>query len=145
MTSPFLIGQVILGVIGLALVAVLILRSGNDPGIGVSQTELGFRALLNKLLFVRPRTKEFLLGHPFLVLGLALALRGDRRWLLLGLCLGAIGQASLLNTFCHIHTPLFISMARAALGWVLGALFGAVLFAVAERWPRRAPLPRLDL
>jgi len=134
MSSPLLVGQILLGVIGLAIVGVILLRSGNDPGIGVSSTELGFRALLNKVLSVRPRTKEFLFGHPLLVIGLALAYSGRRKPLPLFLLAGAIGQASLLNTFCHIHTPLVISVTRALLGLVLGGVIGGIAYLALQKF-----------
>jgi hypothetical protein len=132
--SPLQMGQVVLGLIALALVVVIVLRSGNDPGVGVSSTELSFRNLLNRILFVRPRTKEFAFGYPLLVLGLALAATGRRNWLLIFLCAGAIAQADLLDTFCHIHTPLLISVIRSLLGWILGAFFGAVLYLLYNRF-----------
>lgn len=131
--SPMLIGQVLLGMVALAIIIVIVLRSGNDPGVGVSSTELSFRSLLNKILFVRPRTKELLFAHPILVMGLAFAFAGKRKWLLLFLIVGAIGQSSLLNTFCHIHTPLIISLLRGGIGWTLGAIIGIVLYALLTR------------
>ncbi|HEX5324796.1 MAG TPA: DUF5693 family protein, partial [Capsulimonadaceae bacterium] len=134
LASPLLMGQVVLGMIGLVIVVLIVLRSGNDPGVGVSSTELSFRTLLNKILFVRPRTKEFLFGYPLLVLGLALAAKGQRKWLLLFLCAGAIAQADLLDTFCHIHTPLLISVIRSLLGWVIGAVVGTVLYLLYHRF-----------
>ena len=134
LSSPLLMGQVVLGLIALAIVAVIVLRSGNDPGVGVSSTELSFRTLLNRIFFVRPRTKEFLFGYPLLVFGLALAATGRRAWLLLFLCAGAIAQADLLDTFCHIHTPLLISVIRSILGWILGALIGTVLYLLYRRF-----------
>jgi hypothetical protein len=145
MSSPLLVGQLILGLVGLGIVGVILLRSGNDPGVGVSSTELGFRALLNKLLSVRPRTKEFLFGHPFLIFGLAAAHRGLRKPLPIFLLAGAIGQSSLLNTFCHIHTPLIISLMRAIIGLVLGGLIGSFAYLVLERYVKADEKPKLDL
>jgi hypothetical protein len=45
---------------------------------------------------------------------------------------GIIGQVSLLNTFCHIHTPLMLSLTRDLAGLALGALIGVALFCAAE-------------
>jgi hypothetical protein len=143
--SPVLVGQVVLGILGLAIVGVILVRSGNDPGIGVSSTELGFRALLNKVLSVRPRTKEFLFGHPLLVIGLAFAYQGRRKPLVLFLLAGAIGQGSLLNTFCHIHTPLTISVIRAVIGLFLGAFIGAAAYLVLQRFVKPEAPPQLVL
>jgi hypothetical protein len=131
--SPILIGQSLASLVILAIVGVVVLRSGNDSGMGVSDAELQFRSVLGKLLFVRPRTKEFLFGHPLMVLGLCSAFSGSRKWLILYLIAGAIGEASLLNTFCHIHTPLAFSAIRALLGWVLGAVIGIAAFVLLHR------------
>ncbi len=64
------------GIVALVALALFVARSGNDPGVGVSATELKVRSLLDKYLLVRPRTKEFLLGHPALLLGLACSASG---------------------------------------------------------------------
>ena len=132
--SPLLLGQILFGMVVLAIVGVIVLRSGNDPGVGVSSSELSFRALLNRILYVRPRTKEILFGFPLLVSGLALYYSGRRRWYPLFACAGAIGMADLLNTFCHIHTPLLISTIRALLGWSIGLLVGIALYYVLRRF-----------
>jgi len=126
---PLLAGQVVVGIAALAGLAIFVARSGNDPGVGVSATELKTRALLDKYLYVRPRTKEFLLGHPALLIGLAAAAsKRFPQWLLPLLVIGAVGQSSLMDTFCHLHTPLLISALRGLIGWVLGAVFGALVW-----------------
>ena len=131
---PLLLGQVAVGLVALAALAFLVARSGNDPGVGVSGSELTMRSLLDKYLYVRPRTKEFLLGHPALLLGLAAAASGRFvRWTLPLLVVGAIGQSSLMDTFCHLHTPLVISGLHGLIGWVLGALFGTAVWLAASR------------
>lgn len=131
---PLLVGQIMVGLVALAALAFLVARSGNDPGVGVSGTELKMRALLDKYLYVRPRTKEFALGHPALLLGLAaVASRRFPQWVLPLLIVGSIGQSSLMDTFCHLHTPLLISGLHGLIGWILGAVFGALLWAVASR------------
>lgn len=132
--QPLLIGQIVLALAALAALALLWARSGNDPGVGVSQTELHVRALLDRFLGVRPRSKEFLVGHPALFFGLAAAASGRfRLWALPLLIVGAIGQSSLLDTFCHLHMPLYISLWRGFLGWVLGGFIGWALFLLACR------------
>jgi hypothetical protein len=124
--EPVLVWQIAALALALLVVLVLVLRTGNDPGMGVSSLELKLRALMDRFLFVRPRTKEFLIGHPAMVVALW---AGLKRWRLLwapALLLGAVGQVSLLNTFCHIHTPLALSLLRAANGLGLGLLLGGV-------------------
>ncbi|MDK2820480.1 MAG: hypothetical protein PWP31_445 [Clostridia bacterium] len=98
-------------------------RSGNE-GIGLLPLEGQIRSFLGDVLIVRPRTKEFLLGYPFLLLSLTLGYQ--HRYLLLWL-LGLIGQISLINTFCHIHIPLYISLLRIFNGLWLGLLIGIVM------------------
>ena len=114
------------------VLALLVLRTGHETGLGVSGLELQFRSVLNRVFGVRPRSKEVLIGHPLLLLGLARAAGGKNvgRWLLLSL--GTIGQVSLVNTFTHIHTPVLISVARTLHGLWFGALVGVGLYMAAE-------------
>ncbi len=133
--KPLRLGQVVVGFVALVALALLVARSGNDPGVGVSATELHVRALLDHYLLVRPRTKEFGLGHPALLLGLACA--ASRRWrplVLPLLVIGSLGQSSLQDTFCHLHTPLLISSLRGLIGWAIGAVIGAIVWLIACRF-----------
>jgi hypothetical protein len=132
--SPLLMGQVLLGTIALVILGIVVLRSGNDPGVGVTSGELSFRALLNRIFYVRPRTKEIFFGYPLLLLGLTLYYSGRRRWYLLFALAGAIAQADLQNTFCHLHTPLLISFIRAMLGWIIGLVIGSGLFWLVDKY-----------
>lgn len=130
--EPARFGTLLALLIILFAFALLVARTGNDAGVGVSGIELKFRALLDRLLPVRPRTKEFLVGHPAFILGLAWWFRGRKKWAVPAFVIGSIGQVSLLNTFCHIHSPLIISIWRGGLGLFLGALLGAGLFLLLE-------------
>jgi len=127
MAQPILIGYSVIGLVVLVMVGIMVARSGNDSGVEVSGIELRFRALLDTLLFVRPRTKEFLLGHPAMFAGIALALGGRRGWAALLLVIGMIGEVSILNTFCHIHTPIMLSVWRVIIGAVVGAIVGILV------------------
>jgi hypothetical protein len=131
--QPILIWQTVVGLALLVMLALLMARSGNDSGLEVSALELKFRSILDTLLFVRPRTKEFLIGHPAMLLGTAAALGGRRNWAALLLVIGMFGEVSLLNTFCHIHTPIAISIIRCAIGAVLGLAIGAALLLIFSR------------
>ncbi len=113
----------------LGAIAYWLMRTGNEPGLGVPAWELKLRAAMEDLLIVRPRFKEFLLGHPFLVLAFVF-LTGTHlearigQWLLLP---AVIGLASMMNTFSHAHTPLAFSLLRTVHGVWLGLLIGALL------------------
>lgn len=114
----------------LGLVAFMIMRSGNESAVQVPIWELKLRAFLDQLLLVRPRTKEIFVGFPALLLGLTLLLAGRPRMAWAWLSAGVIALISLTNTFCHIHTPLMISLLRIFNGIWLGLFIGIiVLFA----------------
>jgi hypothetical protein len=97
-------------------------RTGNEGQ--ALDMERVFRALLEETMGVRPRTKEFLIAHPLLIVGLYYALRYRHAAYLL--IAGAIGQASMIGTFTHLHTPLEISVIRSGYGIVLGILLGII-------------------
>lgn len=144
--STMLLGLVILGMLGL-----MIARSGNDTGASAGEGELAFRGILDRVMFVRPRTKEFLVGHPILIVGLGLLafVRRPRRqdpelaavesppdtdrlagWAALALMVGSMGQTDIVNTLCHLHVPVMLSVARIGLGALLGCIIGVVLWAI---------------
>ena len=112
---------------------VYLTRTGNEAAV-VSDLELAIRTFLNDLLIARPRTAEFLVGHPFMLLMLYLGYR--HRYLPL-LALGAIGQISMINTFAHVHTPLIISMIRTINGLWLGIVIGIVLILLWKYYYKR--------
>jgi len=109
--------------------ALYILRSGNF-GIGVLDSERLARSLLENLMVVRPRTKEFLIGYPVLLLGALYYLRSDRKLMWAFLIVGVIGPISTLNTFCHVHSPLLISVLRAIYGVILGIAVGLIYYSL---------------
>lgn len=146
---PITYGSAILGIVALGVVGFMLARTGNDNPAAVSGLELKFRALLENVMPVRPRTKEFMLGHPVIVLGLWVWSRYRRQgaqWMgILGallLAAGAIAQTSVVNTMCHLHTSLLVSVERIGIGWLLGGIFGIFLIAVTSLvWKRVGHAP----
>jgi hypothetical protein len=136
--QPLMVGGLLAAIVGLAAFAFLLARSGNDPGVGVSSVELRVRAILDHLLVVRPRTKDFLIGNPALLLGIALVSLRRPKWGIPLLVIGAIGQVSIVNTFCHFHTPLMISVLHVFNGLWTGVLVALVYAFVADRMQSRA-------
>jgi len=146
--SPITYQQAVIGIVILGALAFMISRTGNDNPAGVSGFEIKMRDILDKVLFVRPRTKEFLFGHPFLVIGIGLLgwLRKNKGsaaapaitgWAALALMLGAIGQTDVVNTLCHIHTSILLSVERITVGWVAGGILGALgWWVVSTRLPK---------
>ncbi len=135
--NPVLLWHAVGIVIVVGILGLMVARSGNDAGIGVSSLELKFRSILDKIMYVRPRTKEFMLGYPALMLGLAFALRGKRNWAALLVTFGTIGLVSNLNTWCHLHTPVALSAMRVVNGAIAGGALGLVLCRVFRRWIER--------
>lgn len=126
-SSPLKVGHVVIGCVLLGGIMLALLRTGNEPGFGAFPLEMKFRGLLEGILYARPRTKEFLIGHPMLIAAFALSRTKYARWSLVFFVVGALGQVSLLNTFCHIHTPIAFSLLRAFHGVWLGLFLGIVL------------------
>lgn len=118
------------GLVGM-LGILYILRTGNF-GLPVPAWEIKIREGLEQLLLTRPRTKEFLVGHPALFLALQ-SKHPARSW---WLPVAVVGQVSLINTFTHIHSPLSISLLRTAYGLVMGYFFGWLFGLVLRRGKR---------
>jgi hypothetical protein len=97
------------------------MRTGNESPVNTSPLEASVRQLLNDILGVRPRTKEFLIGHPLM---LVLLYYGYKLELFPLLMIGAIGQVSIINTFAHLHTPITVSLLRTAHGVWIGIIIG---------------------
>ena len=101
----------------------------------VSQTELRFRAFLEQAFYARPRTKELMIGHPAFMLAAMAALRKWPTMVFFALVLVAtIGQGSMVETFAHMRTPVYMSFMRGIGGIVLGAGIGAVAMILVELW-----------
>ena len=142
MKSPITWGTAALSFGVVAGLALLVARSGNDTGAGASGLEIVFRNLLDRFLYVRPRTKEFMIGHPALVVGIGMLGVITRRpslraklggWTALLLMLGSVGQTGIVNTLWHLHIPVGLSLARIGIGAVLGCIIGWALWAVVSR------------
>ena len=113
----------------LAALTLYVLRSGNDAQDTVTDLELNFRQLLTNAFGVRPRTTEFLIGHPMMLLLLFYGYRFNMYPILM---VGIMGQISLINTYAHIHTPLLISVQRSFHGGWIGVLIGIICICILE-------------
>lgn len=137
LNQPILVKYVLGLVVLMGMAFVYITRTGNTGSLPVSSLEIQARQLLENLLVARPRTKEFLLGHPALMLGAALAHTKATDYLFPLVLLGSIGQISIVSTFTHVHTPLFISLLRSFNGLLLGALLGLLVVNLYKFWRKR--------
>ncbi len=104
-------------------------RTGHETGVTISDTEMIFRNDLEYLLLARPRTKEFLVAFPGIMLAVYCAVRRLPFWTALFGLAGTIGLTSVCNTFMHIRTPLYLGFVRTAYSLLLGILVGVVMIA----------------
>lgn len=124
--TPVSLGLIALMGFAAAALALIVLRRGNDTGAGVSDAEAKARAALQDSM-IRPRSKELALHAPGLV-----GLSGlFPTWLNnLLLMASVIGQASIMGSFTHFHTPLLISLQRTVNGIAIGGAIGFVILGV---------------
>ncbi len=107
---------------------VLIARSGHTSGMPVSGLEIKIRAMLEQIFYARPRSKEIFFGHPAFMLAMTAFLKKFPKMICFALVMAAtIGQSSMVETFAHMRTPIFMSFMRGLDGLIPGALIGAVL------------------
>ena len=117
-----------------AVMYVFIGRTGHSWAVPIPEWELSMRYWLEENLYVRPREKEFLVGHIAFFLMVMGVHKSWPRFMQLLMTLGAvIGQTTLVETFCHMRTPFMMSMARGGIGLGLGIILGALaVFVIAQ-------------
>ena len=77
-------------------------------------------------MYARPRSKEFLIGHPaFLLAAMAIYQQWPRLAQFLLIVAATLAQGSLVETFAHLRTPVLMSTIRGLDGLLLGAVIGA--------------------
>ena len=108
-------------------VVVMVARSGHTAGMPVSGTEIQFRQFLENLFYARPRSKELLIGHPaFMLAIMGYFKRWSKSVFFLLVIVATIGQSSMVETFAHMRTPIFMSFIRGVDGLALGAALGII-------------------
>ena len=121
----------------LLVIVVFVARSGHTMGMPVPALELKMRAFLEQAMYARPRSKELFIGHPAFLLA---AMAWYKKWptvLLFVLVMGAtIGQGSMVETFAHMRTPIYMSFVRGLGGIVLGAVLGVICMLAVQFWQR---------
>ncbi|MBS4009054.1 MAG: hypothetical protein KGZ45_11625 [Clostridium sp.] len=125
----YLLSFLILVMVGFLYVA----RTGNVPGVPVLALELHLRVLLDSILVVRPRFKEFLFAYPAALLGLTLLAKGSRSAMTTALVvIGAVAPVSMANTFMHFTTPtaFYSALFRSFNGLWTGVVVGLILYGI---------------
>lgn len=116
---------VIIAVIG----AIYIFRSGNAM---IPFSEAYIRNLITEMLLARPRTKEFMLAWPAFALFLVCSKKypdGILQWIFGSV--SAMLCASVINTFCHVFTPMKIMYLRVFHGIWMSIPFIALSLLIA--------------
>jgi hypothetical protein len=129
--------DIAVGLAGAAVIAYVLIRMGNASAAWKPGMEQTIRDHLEALLIARPRFKEFAVGYPLLILGLHLrshtrikSFWEDGRFLI---GFGMIGPISMVNTFCHLHSPLYLAIWRSVNGILFGTVLGLMLVSVKKR------------
>lgn len=121
---------IIIGVIGYIYLA----RSGNESNLEPMRIEIMLRNFLEDVLIARPRTKEFTLAFPSMIIGAYFAKKILSKkeiilkylYTLVFAVLAIIGQTSITNTFSHIRTPLYLSLARVGYSILFSIVIGII-------------------
>lgn len=111
-------------VIVVAVGAVVYIRRSGNSG-NVSDLELQIRRVLEEILYVRPRTKEFMLGYPAVLIAFYMY-KHNVKYAQYALIIASIATMSTVNTFTHLHTPVIYSLLRTVYGIILGLIVGLI-------------------
>ncbi len=118
--------MVLLGIVIAGAGVYYILRTGHNTSLQVSSIEMLARNELEDLLIARPRTKEFMIAFPSVMLMVYCAVRKFRLWTAVFGLAGVIGMTSVCNTFQHIRTPLYLGVIRTGYSLLFGIVMGAI-------------------
>ncbi len=118
------IWMIVLGILVLGLGAYYIIRTGHSSNIEVSSLEMVVRNKMEDILIARPRTKEFLIAFPAIIMMIYASVRRFKLWTILFGLAGVIGMTSVANTFQHIRTPLYLGVYRTGYGLLFGIILG---------------------
>lgn len=125
LVRPAVWGELVL--VGVMFIAIVIVALRSDNVANVPGWEMSLRNFIERALYVRPRTKEFMVGYPALIIYYYVMRKGlaahYREALRVASC---VAFASAINTFCHFHTELTLSIVRVFNGWWLGIIVGTV-------------------
>ncbi|MEE0867172.1 MAG: DUF5693 family protein [Clostridia bacterium] len=135
LTADIKVYWVILFLIAALVGGIYIMRSGNVESI--SGVEAFMRNKITQFMPARPRTKEFLIGWPCVLL-LAYFIKNTNNRLVHGVFMGgaSILFASAINSFCHVFTNALTIYSRTINGFVIGVVcaviaLAAVMFLIA--------------
>lgn len=112
-----------------------IARTGHTSDVSVADLELELRNWMEYYWAARPRTKEFLVGYPCVMLYVWACRKHTKVTTVLSWVFGlgaVIGATSIVNTFLHIRTAYLLGLVRVLIGLGLGLVIGLVLLGLTE-------------
>lgn len=122
-------------VVALIAAVIFIGRSGHTAGVPVPGIELKLRAFLEQAFYARPRSKELFIGHPAFIL---MMMAWYRKWpsavFFILTVIATIGQGSMVETFAHMRTPVFMSLMRGIDGVIWGCALGCIIMGALYLW-----------
>jgi hypothetical protein len=113
----------LIGVVGYVYIS----RTGHETSLQPSNIEMIFRNFMENVLFARPRTKEFLIAFPAIFAAIYSASKKSDFFTGIFMLTAAIGTSSVINTFSHIRTPIYLSLARTIIGLGFGIVIGCII------------------
>lgn len=111
---------------------IYIARSGHETSLQPTNIEMIFRNFLEMKLLARPRTKEFLFAIPALMVFAYVSIRAYKPLIALFGIPAVVTFTSIINTFCHLRTPIYLSVIRTIYAIGFGAIIGLVGILVIE-------------
>ncbi|MGI6731505.1 MAG: DUF5693 family protein [Anaerovoracaceae bacterium] len=132
MNASIKVWMVVIGALLLGVGAYYILRTGHDSSIEVSSVEMLFRNTLEDNLLARPRTKEFLFAFPAVMMMVYTSIRKFKLWPIIFGLASVVGITSVINTFMHIRTPLYLGFARTGYSLLFGIIIGIIIIFIFE-------------
>lgn len=129
LSRPPLWGEIFLVSALLGGVGFIVFRSDNVANI--SGLETAMRETLERLLIARPRSREVFIGYPsVLMLGFMVRHKIFARYSEIFRIGTALGFSSVINSFCHFHTPLNLILLREFNGLWTGLIVGLAVILV---------------
>ncbi len=113
----------LIGVVGYIYIS----RTGHETNLQPSNIEMIFRNFMENMLYARPRTKEFLIAFPAIFAAVFSANKKSDFFTGIFMLAAAIGTSSVINTFSHIRTPIYLSAARTFIGLGFGIVIGCIV------------------
>ena len=131
LSRPPLWGELALVGVLLAGLGLIVFRSDNVAFIPGFEAKM--RVALEKILIARPRTREIFIGYPsILILNFLISKKLFANYREIFRIGTALGFSSVINSFCHFHTPLTLILLREFNGLWTGLIIGFVAVGIVK-------------